>query len=130
MPRVSVPVEQDRRVSPTEVFFDLVFVFAVTQVSTLLHLKYHSPADVGQVLVVFVSIYWSWVGVSVHANRYSVDDPISRVGVFGIGLCALFMGLAVPWAYADRGWLFGAGYWAARLTLGGLLWRRERRLVL
>ena len=59
------PVE--KRVSWAELFFDLVFVFAVTEVSTLLAAD-HSSAGALRALVVFVPIYWAWVGVAVQTN--------------------------------------------------------------
>ncbi|MQY06885.1 low temperature requirement protein A [Actinomadura macrotermitis] len=116
---------QPKRVTWAELFFDLVFVFAVTQVSALLHHD-HSWAGAGRALVVFVPVYWAWVGMSVHADTRDVDNPLDRIGIFGVGLCALFMALATPLAYAERGLLFGASYYAARLLLAVLIFRGGR----
>ncbi|MEV7178589.1 low temperature requirement protein A [Kitasatospora sp. NPDC093679] len=99
-----------------ELYFDLVFVFAVTQVSQLLH-HHHDWAGTGRALVAFAPVYWCWVGTTVQANVRDVDTPRDRIGIFGVGLCGLFMALALPGAYGARGLLFGAGYWAARLVL-------------
>jgi low temperature requirement protein LtrA len=119
---VSEPGIPEKRVTWAELFFDLVFVFAVTQVSALLH-DDHSWAGVGRALVVFVPIYWAWVGMSVHANTHDVDNPIDRMGIFAVALCSLFMALAIPAAYAERGVLFGAGYFALRIVLAALFFR-------
>lgn len=120
---VTAPREEpEKRVTWGELFFDLVYAFAVTQVSTLLRAD-HGWAGAGRALVVFVPAYWAWVGTSVHSNRQDVDKPVDRIGIFGVGLSALFMGLAIPYAYGDRGVLFGASYWAARLLLEALVLR-------
>jgi low temperature requirement protein LtrA len=117
----------EKRVTWAELFFDLVFVFAVTQVSHLLH-EDHSWGGVGRALIVFVPIYWAWVGTSIHGNTHDVDNPVDRLGVFGVGLASLFMALAVPYAYDDRGVLLGAAYWAARLILAALVFRGWRNI--
>ncbi|HEY7486636.1 MAG TPA: low temperature requirement protein A [Streptosporangiaceae bacterium] len=116
------PSVSEKRVTWVELFFDLVFVFAITQVSGLLH-QDHTWAGIGRALVVFVPIYWAWIGTSVHANTHDVDNPLDRLGIFAVGLCALFMALATPFAYGDRGVLFGASYYGARLILAFLIFR-------
>lgn len=112
------PVE--KRVTWAELFFDLVFVFAITQISALLH-QHHGWPWVGRALVVFVPVYWCWVGTTVQANIRDVDTPRDRIGIFAVGLSGLFMALALPSAYGSRGVLYGTAYWAARLVLFWLL---------
>ncbi|MGW4896757.1 low temperature requirement protein A [Kitasatospora sp. NPDC004240] len=107
---------EEKRVTWAELYFDLVFVFAITQVSGLLH-HHHDWAGIARALVVFVPVYWCWVGTTVQANIRDVDTPKDRLGIFAVGLSGLFMALAVPGAYEGRGLLLGAGYWAARLVL-------------
>lgn len=68
-------------------------------------------------LVVFIPVYWCWVGTTVQANVRDVDTARDRVGIFAVGLSGLLMALALPEAYGARGVLFGAAYWAARLVL-------------
>ncbi|NUR85346.1 MAG: low temperature requirement protein A [Nonomuraea sp.] len=113
---------QEKRVTWAELFFDLVFVFAITQVSALLHAD-HGWQGLLRALVIFVPIYWAWVGTSIHANTNDVDTPAERIGIFAVGLCALFMALAVPQAYGTRGLLFGLSYFAIRLFLAFLAYR-------
>ncbi|MQA86923.1 MAG: low temperature requirement protein A [Streptosporangiales bacterium] len=115
----------EKRVTFAELFFDLVFVFAITQVSALLH-EDHSWAGVGRALVLFVPIYWAWVGTTIHANTHDIDNPLDRLGVFALALCGLFMALAVPAAYEERGLLFGAAYFAVRIVLAALVFRGPR----
>ncbi|MFC1436321.1 low temperature requirement protein A [Streptacidiphilus sp. N1-3] len=106
----------EKRVTNAELFFDLVFVLCVTQVSAMLHAR-HDWAGVGRALVVLVPLYWAWVGTSIQASTHDVDNPVDRVTIFAIGLGGLFMALAVPQAYGGRGLLFGCAYLAVRLVL-------------
>ncbi|MFE6865462.1 low temperature requirement protein A [Kitasatospora sp. NPDC057692] len=106
----------EKRVTWAELYFDLVFVFAITQVSGLLH-HHHDWAGVVRALVVFVPVYWCWVGTTVQANIRDVDIARDRLGILAVGLTGLVMALAVPGAYEGRGVLLGAAYWAARIVL-------------
>jgi low temperature requirement protein LtrA len=118
------PVRAEKRVSWAELFFDLVFVFAVTQVSTLLS-SGHGPAGLARAVVVFVPIYWVWVGTSIRANTRELT-PRRQLALFAIALAGLIMALVVPDAYRDRALLFAAAYWAARLVLGSGLFTGTR----
>jgi low temperature requirement protein LtrA len=115
----------EKRVTWAELFFDLVFVFAVTEVSALLHAD-HSLPGVGRAVVVFVPLWWAWVGTSILANTRDVDNPLDRLGIFTVGLAGLFMALAVPLAYGSRGALYGCAYFAARAVLAALVFRGPR----
>jgi low temperature requirement protein LtrA len=128
----SASVEDDEpeeiRVTWAELFFDLVFVFAVTEVSQLLRFD-HSLLGVGHAAVAFVPIYWVWVGTCIYANTHGLDTNGDRLGLFAIGLGGMFMALAVPGAYAERGVLFGASYLAVRIILLIMIWRAGRMPV-
>ena len=100
-----------------ELFFDLVFVFAVTEVSTLLEHD-HSWAGALRALIVFVPVYWVWVGTTIQSDVSDMSGPGLRLVSFGVALCGMFMALAVPQAYRGRGMLLAFSYLAARLLLG------------
>jgi len=117
-----------KRVSWAELFFDLVFVFAITQLSTLLHAD-HSWAGIGRALVAFVPIYWAWVGMSVHANTRDVENPLDRLGIFTVGLGSLYMALAVPAVYSGQAVFFAACYLGSRIVLLALVLRGRRLFV-
>ena len=119
---VQIAEPTEKRVTWAELFFDLVFVFAVTEVSSLLH-DHHGASWVLRALIVFVPLYWSWVGTSVLANTQDLTSAASRIGIFAVGLCGLFMALAVPDAYGDRGVLFGCAYLGARIVLAFMMFR-------
>lgn len=112
----------EKRVTWAELLFDLVFVFAVTQVSGLLHHE-HSAAGLAQAAIVLVPVYWAWVGTAIHANTHDVDVPRERLGVFAVGAAGLLMALAIPEAYGERGLLYGAAYLVLRVILAGLVFR-------
>ena len=116
---------RDKRVTWVELFFDLVFVVAVTQVPDLLHADHHWPG-IARAVVVFIPVYWAWVGTTMHANLHDVNKPCDRLGMFTLGLCGLFMALTMPQAYGAHALPFGASYWAARLVLFALVQRSYR----
>ncbi|NUT32757.1 MAG: low temperature requirement protein A [Hamadaea sp.] len=109
--------EPHRKVTWAELFFDLVFVFAVTEVSGLLHHD-HTATGVLRALILFVPLFWTWVGTTMHSNHHRVEGPGDRLAMFTVALASLFMALAVPAAYEDRGLLFGGAYLLIRIVLG------------
>jgi low temperature requirement protein LtrA len=116
--------ETGKRVAWAELFFDLVFVFAITELVALLHHD-HSWAGVGRAVVVFLPVYWVWVGTTMQTNRRDLDRPAERIAIFFVALCGLVMAFALPHAYDDRGLLFAGAYWAARLGFGLWAFRGE-----
>lgn len=118
----------EKRVTNAELFFDLVFALCVTQVSALLH-AHHDWAGAGRALILFVPLYWAWVGTSVQASTHDVDNPPDRITIFAAGLGGLFMALAVPQAYGARGLLFGGAYLGVRLVLAGRMARLHATLL-
>lgn len=118
--------QPEKRVSWAELFFDLVFVVAVTRVSGLLG-RNHDWGDLLRALIVFVPIYWLWVGTSIQTNIQDTSRPSLRLRIFAIALAGIFMALSLPEAYGRLGPLFAFAYWAGRLVIGvGMLrvaWR-------
>lgn len=109
--------EPERRgVSTIELFFDLVFVFAVTRTSELLQ-EHHSWMGVAMAFVAFVPVFWLWVGTTMFANLTEVDNLRGRAVFFAVALSGMAMALALPEAYAHAGPLFAAAYWWGRIVL-------------
>ncbi|MGQ5264636.1 low temperature requirement protein A [Micromonospora sp. ZYX-F-536] len=112
-----------------ELFFDLAFVFALTQFSEQLH-EDHSWFGTGRALILFVPVYWAWGGVVLYTNQRDMRSLLDRVGIITLGLVSLLMALTIPRAYDDYGLLFVAIYVAGRVLLTGLAlrhlpsWRR------
>lgn len=98
---------ETHRVTTFELFFDLVFVFAVTQV-TVFMASQHSALGVLQGLVILTLIWWSWVAYSWLANQTHADEGIVRIGMT-VAMIAMFgVALTIPEAFSDLdGGLFG-----------------------
>jgi low temperature requirement protein LtrA len=105
-----------QRVTWAELFFDLVYVFAVTQVAHAVALGAGWP-DVGRALLLFVPFWWSWVGTTILFNGLVVTATRRHLMLFGIGGAAFVMSIAIPSAFGNRGILFGAAYFGVRITL-------------
>ncbi|GAB3935932.1 low temperature requirement protein A [Kribbella albertanoniae] len=105
-----------KRVTWLELFFDLVFVFAVTSASELVHHD-HSWLGALRALIVFIPVFWVWVGGTMHANLHEVDTVRGRLGMFAVAFCGLVLGLSLPMTFENAALWFGGTYWAARIVL-------------
>jgi low temperature requirement protein LtrA len=119
-------LEEGRRVTWLELFFDLVFVAAVAQAGTHLRDDY-SPAGLLRFTLLFVLIWWAWLGHTTFATRFDTDDVLQR------GLTALQLFLVAVMAINATGALdsrdsagFAAAYSGMRLVLAGQFWRARR----
>jgi low temperature requirement protein LtrA len=110
----------DKRVSWAELFFDLVFVVAVTRVSELIGSN-HGWGGLLHALVVFIPIYWLWVGTAIQTNLQDTSRPLMQIRVLAIALAAVFMALALPDAYDHLGMVFAFAYWLGRIVIGAQL---------
>src|SRR5215210_2713917 len=105
----------ERRVTPLELFFDLVFVFALTQVTGFLadHLTWVGMLQGGALLVV---LWWAWGGYSWLTNAVPAEDVIpARLVILTAMAAMLVASLAVPDAFGEYGVLFGLAYFVVRL---------------
>jgi len=103
------------RVGPLELFFDLVFVLAITQCTALMAVD-PTWGGIGRGLVVLGLLWWSWVG---YAWLTSVVDPEEggvRLVFFGAMAALLVTSLAVPHAFDEHGVIFVAAYATVRLA--------------
>ena len=111
-------VEQGRdaehQVTPLELFFDLVFVFAITQVTSLLA---HDPTWHGVLrgILVLVALWWAWTGYAWLTSTMDVDEGGVRLAMLASMGAMLFAALAVPGAFTHDAVLFGVSYLLVRL---------------
>jgi low temperature requirement protein LtrA len=98
-----------QRVSTLELFFDLVFVFTVTQLTTVLthDLSWES---LGQVMVMLALIWWMYAGYAWLTNSISTRGLRQRAILLGGMAGYLILALAVPGAFHGSGLAFGVGY--------------------
>jgi low temperature requirement protein LtrA len=106
--------EREQRVTPLELFFDLVFVFAITQVTSLMSADPTWPG-LGRGLLVLAAVWWAWTAYAWLTNTLEPEDVSVRVAMFGAMGAMLLVALAVPEAFDDHGLLFGLAYLAVRL---------------
>lgn len=106
--RVTGP-NQHSRVTYAELFFDLVFVFAVTQIShTLLH--HFTPLGAVHVLVLFLAVWWVWVFTAWVTNWLNPDLTPVRILLFSMMLGGLVLSTTIPTAFEGRGLWFAIAY--------------------
>jgi low temperature requirement protein LtrA len=106
--------QREQRVTPLELFFDLVFVYAITQV-TLLMSGDPTWHGVGRGLLVLAAIWWAWAGYAWLTNTLEPEEGVVRAGMFAAMAALLVVALAVPDAFDADAVLFGVAYLIVRL---------------
>ena len=111
-----MPEETDQlehAVTPLELFFDLVFAFAITQVTKLLT---HEPNWHGVIrgLLVLAAIWWAWTGYAWLTSTLDVDEGGVRLMMLATMAAMLGVALAVPGAFKGDARLFGFSYLLVR----------------
>jgi len=115
----------DSRVGFAELFFDLVFVFAITQVSHFL-LYHFTPRGAAEAAVVFLAVWWVWIYTTWVLNRLDPDAPAVRAMLFALMLGGLYMSMAIPEAYGERGLVFALAFVAMQLGRTAFMYRAGR----
>ena len=110
---------REATVSPLELFFDLVFVFALTQVTAFLAAE-PTFAQLGRGLIVLAIMWWAWSGYTWLTSTVDPELVLPRLVMFGAMGAMLVVALATPGAFADDGVLWGLGYLAVRLLHAAL----------
>jgi low temperature requirement protein LtrA len=106
-------VESEQRVTALELFFDLVFVFAITQVTGFL--ADHSTWD-GLLRGLFLlgALWWAWAAYAWLTNTLNPEEGAVRIAVFGSMAAMLIVSLATPNAFDVDGVVFGVAYFIVR----------------
>ena len=113
------PQAEEQRVTSLELFFDLVFVFTLTQLTGLLAGDLSVVSGV-RVALIFVVLFWMYGGYAWLTNQVPPVLPVRRLLLI-LGMAAfLVCALAIPRAFDGGGLAFGLGYLLVVLVHGGL----------
>jgi low temperature requirement protein LtrA len=112
---------QHSRVTYAELFFDLVFVFAVTQVSHTL-LNHFTPLGALQTTLLFLAVWWVWVYTSWITNWLNPERTPVRILLFLLMLGGLVLSTSIPKAFESRGLWFAIAYAAMQVGKTIFLW--------
>jgi low temperature requirement protein LtrA len=107
-------IEAEQRVTPLELFFDLVFVFGLTQVTSLMSAD-PTWSGLARGTLVLAALWWAWAAYAWLTNTIDPDEGAARLAVFGAMAAMLIVGLAALGAFDDDALLFGVAYLAVRV---------------
>ena len=124
-------VEAEQRVTPLELFFDLVFVFAITQVTGFVT---HDPTWDGLLhgLLLLGALWWAWAAYAWLTNTLDPEEGAVRLAVFGSMAAMLVVALATPGAFGADALVFAVAYFIVRanhLVLFAIAGRGDRDLL-
>jgi low temperature requirement protein LtrA len=115
----------EQRVTPLELFFDLVFVFAITRVTALMAHDL-SWTSIGHGMLVLAALWWGWAAYAWLTNFVAGDDGPARLVVIVAMASMVLVALAVPEAFDAHALLFALGYLVMRMAHLGLYWAASR----
>ena len=116
---------ETEQVSPLELFFDLVFVLAITQCTELMS-DHPTWTGLGQGILVLGVLWWSWVGYAWLTSVVDPEEDAVRIVVFVAMAGLLLAAVCVPEAFGDLGLAFALAYAVVRYGQLGLFWIGSR----
>jgi len=120
-----------QRVTPLELFFDLVFVFAITQVTGFLS-DHATWEGLLQGVMLLGALWWAWAAYAWLTNTLNPEEGGVRIAVFCVIASMLIVSLAVPKAFSNTGVTFGVAYFVVRglhIVLYAIAGRGDRDLL-
>jgi low temperature requirement protein LtrA len=117
--RLSAVLRSEERVTPLELFFDLVFVLALTQCTALMA-QHTTWSGMAQAMLVLGVIWWSWVGYAWLTSVVDPEEGTVRIVMFAAMAAFLVVALCVPGAFGDEALLFACAYFVVRFSQVGL----------
>jgi low temperature requirement protein LtrA len=113
--RLTAARREGERVTPLELFFDLVFVLAITQCTALMS---HHPtwSGLAQGLLVLGVLWWGWVGYAWLTSVIDPEEGAVRLVMFAAMAALLLVSLCVPEAFGHLGLTFALAYGAFRVA--------------
>jgi low temperature requirement protein LtrA len=120
-----MPADDEVRVSTLELFFDLVFVFTITQLTSLLT-RHPDAGGLVRVCLLLVVIWWMYGGYAWLTNVVAPDRAAYQLLLLGGMAAFLVISLAIPTAFTSGGVAFALAYVAVVLIHSGLFTRSQR----
>jgi low temperature requirement protein LtrA len=102
------------RVTNVELFFDLVFVFAVTQLSHGL-LEHLTPLGAAQIALLMLAVWWAWIDTAWITNWLDPERSVVRLLLFVLMLAGLVLSASIPKAFEDRAMAFAVSFAAMQI---------------
>jgi low temperature requirement protein LtrA len=118
-PRLTAVLRQSERVTPLELFFDLVFVLAITQCTSLMAAE-PTWTGLAKGVAVLAVLWWSWVGYAWLTSVVDPEEGAVRLVIFGAMAALLVAALCVPGAFGGSAFLFACAYGVVRAAHIGL----------
>jgi len=112
-PRLTAALREGERVMPLELFFDLVFVLAITQCTALM---FHQPtwSGLAQGMLVLGVLWWSWTGYAWLTSVVDPEEGAVRIAIFAAMAAFLIVAICVPEAFDELALEFALAYGAVR----------------
>jgi low temperature requirement protein LtrA len=111
--RLTAVLRQTEQVTPLELFFDLVFVLALTQCTTLMA-EEPTWTGLGKGFLVLGVLWWAWVGYSWLTSVVDPEEGAVRIAMFAAMAALLVVALCVPDAFGDDALVFAVAYGLVR----------------
>jgi low temperature requirement protein LtrA len=105
----ALAIAGERRTSPVELLWDLVFVFAITQVTTLLWREL-TWRGFGRAMLVLALVWWAWSAFVWAANAQAADSATLRACLLISAISIFITGLSIPHAFGSEATLFAVTY--------------------
>src|SRR5213596_2910847 len=112
-PHLTAVLRDEERVTPLELFFDLVFVLAITQCTSLMS-AHPTWQGLAQGMLVLGVLWWSWVGYAWLTSVVDPEEGAVRIVMFAAMAALLIVGICVPQAFGDLALEFALAYGAVR----------------
>jgi low temperature requirement protein LtrA len=112
-PRLGATLREGERVKPLELFFDLVFVLAITQCTQLL-VDTRSWEGLGEAVLVLALLWWAWTGYAWLTSVVDPEEGAVRIALIAAMAALLLVALSLPKAFEDRALEFALAYTAMR----------------
>jgi low temperature requirement protein LtrA len=111
---VQTAASEEERVTPLELFFDLVFVLSFTQV-TLKMAENPTWEGLGEGMLILAAVWWAWAAYGWLTNAIDPDENVNRLCMFASMAAMLIVSLSIPEAFGKEGLLFGCAYFFVRV---------------